>query len=415
MRTQRTVLPLLVVGLSAAALAASARWWPAVAERTCPAVAAARTQVVPAVMGNEIHATGGESAVPAAPSGSMLRHVSISDAGIAHVVDRPGEDLIVLTGRDGTTRQFAQRGEAMHPAWSRDGTLAWGLDDRLVVRAPEGSIRSMRGPRQGGIVVAPVFDGGSIVSVVAAAPTPAVPEDEWSDDLWRFRPGPSTWRRLTSFPADGDRWTAIRTPVVAPDGSIEFVVIRGWATRTTLPRFELWRLRGGQVERIGRLDAERYLAGFDTEGHRLWNVPDRETASWSIVAETPASEVTVGCGAVAVDPMDVADPDRSGSGDASGEGPASRSLPMDPVEAALLVGDFAARSAAAVVAHEVAEAFAGGYPVDVVRGAARSPIVRPDRWAVLVRLPATTDGASELARLRALLPGYAQHSWIVVP
>ena len=60
------------------------------------------------------------------------------------------------------------------------------------------------------------------------------------------------------------------------------------------------------------LDGERYLAGYATDGARLWNVPDRATETWLIQLDTPGGPQTVGCGAVAVDPMDVPDPDRTG-------------------------------------------------------------------------------------------------------
>ena len=100
--------------------------------------------------------------------------------------------------------------------------------------------------------------------------------------------------------------------MATPDGSIEFVVIRGRASMTAMPRFSLWRLRDGVVERIASLSDERYLAGFDGEGARLWNVPDRANARWLIRRETTTGEETVGCGAVAVDPFDVVDPDRTG-------------------------------------------------------------------------------------------------------
>jgi hypothetical protein len=85
------------------------------------------------------------------------------------------------------------------------------------------------------------------------------------------------------------------------------------------------------------------------------------------------------------------------------------------MEAALLIGDFPSQVAADVIAQQVTQAYEGGVPVDVVQGGGSSTIVQPNRWAVLVRLPATTDGSAELAALQAKLPDYAEHMWVVVP
>jgi hypothetical protein len=244
-----------------------------------------------------------------------------------------------------------------------------------------------------------------------------VPEDGWSDDLWLFRGG--RWHRLTAFAAGTDRWTAIRTPFRATDGSVEFVVVHGRGSKDALPRFSLWRLRGVTVRRVMSLDGERYLAGFAPDGGRLWNVPDRATETWLIQRDTPNGPQTVGCGAVAVDPMDTVDPDRTGHvAPAPRVRPAERTAPTDPgdpMEAALLIGDFPSQVAADVVAQQVTQAYDGGMPVDVVQGGKGSTIVQPARWAVLVRLAATTDGSAELAALQQALPDYADHMWVVVP
>jgi hypothetical protein len=244
-----------------------------------------------------------------------------------------------------------------------------------------------------------------------------VPEDEWSDDLWLLRG--SRWHRLTAFAAGTDRWTAVRTPFLADDGSMEFVVVRGRGSQDSMPRFSLWRLRGATARRVMPLDGERYLAGYATDGARLWNVPDRATETWLIQRDTPNGSQTVGCGAVAVDPLDVPDPDRTGHAAPAPRVRASeRSAPTDPgdpMEAALLIGDFPSQVAADVVAQQVTQAYGGSMPVDVVQGGGTSTIVQPDRWAIVVRLPATTDGGPELAALQAKLPDYADHMWVVVP
>jgi hypothetical protein len=346
---------------------------------------------------------------------SVLRHVATGRSGTAYVQDRTGDDVIVVSTARGVDL-LPQHGEAYHPTWSAGGDLAWGVDDRLIVRSASGAERAIAGPRPGGIVFAPVFVGRDIVAAVSAAQTPAVPEDGWSDDLWRF--DGVRWRRLTAFPAGVDRWTAIRTPFLAADGSVEFVVIRGRGSADRLPRFSLWRSYGDGLQRLASLDGERYLAGYASDGSRLWNVPDRATETWLIQRDTPQGTETVGCGAVAVDPMDAPDPDR-----VARAAPTPRANdrdvapldPGDPMEAALLIGDFTSQVAADVVAQQVTQSYGGSLPVDVVQGGGGSTIVQPDRWAVLVRLAATTDGGTELETMQTRLPEYAEHMWVVVP
>jgi hypothetical protein len=339
-----------------------------------------------------------------------IRHLAVAGERVAYVRDGDGADRLVVVSAGGRSTVLTQTGEVSHPAWGPRGRLAWGLDDELVVRAADGALRHVPGPQPGGQVVAPAFDGRGIVAAVAAGPTRAAPEAGWSEDLWRLAGG--RWHRLTRFPAGPDRWTAIRTPMADPDGTIVFVVVRGRASAIGLPRFELWRLRRDRAQLVRRLAGEAYLAGFSADGRPLWNVPDRVNERWLIRADDGA---LVGCGAVAVDPMDGVDPDRRGHA-----APPSRAHggPLelgDPAEVALLVGDFTTGDAAAVVASRLSRAYGGSMPVDLLRGGPRSAVVRPGAWAVVVRLGADTDGVAELARLRAMVPDLASHTWIVVP
>ena len=87
----------------------------------------------------------------------------------------------------------------------------------------------------------------------------------------------------------------------------------------------------------------------------------------------------------------------------------------DPIESALLVGDFASEMAAGVVAQQVSRAYGHAVPVDVIRGGQGSGVLRPGRWAVVVRLSGTTDGTAELDAFRAAFPALAAHVWIAVP
>jgi hypothetical protein len=232
---------------------------PAVAARQCPADvdAADRGIGVAAVAGRRLVGAAPAS-VAAAPASAVLRHVATTAEAVAYVEDRPGADTVVVAGH-GTVRVLPQSGDAFHPTWSDAGDVAWGVDDRLVVRSASGREQAVPGPRPGGIVFAPVFVGTDIVAAVSAGPTHAVPEDGWSDDLWRFDGG--RWHRVTSFPAGADRWSAIRTPFVAPDGSVEFVVVQGRGSESEFPRFSLWRANGRQVQRGAALERESYLAG----------------------------------------------------------------------------------------------------------------------------------------------------------
>src|SRR4029078_4831596 len=101
----------------------------------------------------------------------------------AEVGARPGDAEIVVSPPRGVD-VLPQHGEAYHPTWSAGGDVAWGVDDRLIVRWARGAERMIAAPRPGGIVFAPVFVGGDVVAAVSAAQTAAVPEDGWSDDLW---------------------------------------------------------------------------------------------------------------------------------------------------------------------------------------------------------------------------------------
>lgn len=406
MRSKVLLAVAVVVALCAAAL--GWRSFPrAIASDACGT--APRGARLVTVDGGRLTDGHGHVAAASDPGGSVqARHVAWSDAGIAYVLDHAGDDDVVVSA-GGRQRVLPQQGEAMHPAWGADGRLAWGVGDDLAVMARTGHVRTISGPRPGGVVIAPAFDGRSVVAAVAAGPTAAVPEDEWSDDLWRL--SGSGWVRLTHFPAGHDRWTAIRTPLTAPDGSVWFVVVAGRASATRSPRFSLWRLVGAHASRARTLPGETYVAGFDGDGRPLWNVPDRANERW-LVRDDDGE--LVGCGGVAVDPIDTVDPDRTGHAPAR-RTTVAREEVGDPAEVALLVGDFASKTAAAVVADRLTSAYHGTVPIDLLEGDASSAVLAPGAWGVVPRLGAATDGGPELGRLRTLVPDLARHTWIVVP
>ena len=242
---------------------------------------------------------------------SMLRHVALGAGGHR---GRAGPAAVPTTScsrrRGGPSRSRSAARCPTPPGGRRAPSPGASMTDsssdrRTGTRRARSRVREPGGhPRGAGL-----RRSGSSWRSCPRRPTRAVPEDEWSNDLWRYRASRGRWVRLTSFPAGADRWTAIRTPVVDAR----------WLDRVRrdpraglddrLPRFSLWRLRDGVVERIASLPDERYLAGFDGEGARLWNVPDRANAR---VVDPPRDDRPgkrpSGAAPSAVDPFDVVDP-----------------------------------------------------------------------------------------------------------
>ena len=351
--------------------------------------------------------------------GGVVRHVATrAGIGTAYVRDRAGGDVVVAVSADGTVRLFPAGGEALHPSWSRSGDLVWAVGAGLRVVPSGGSrARAVTGPLRGGLAFSPLFHGSNaIVAGVASAPSSAVPEDEYLSNLWRYDRRARTWRQLTRFTAGTDRWSIVRTPVAAPDGSIEFVRVSGRASQDTAPRFELWRLTGSgpQLERV--LPGERYLAGH-IGGARVWNVLDGDPGGWRLAEEmTGGSLRDVGCGAVAVDPLDQVDPDvRAGhrfaplSGPNAGPAPS----PASPIAAtnAIIVGDFSTAQSAIDAAARIATVT--GLHTGITDALQQPALVRPGVSAVLVTLPSGQDPEQALSGFRSELPEFAGWSWLV--
>jgi hypothetical protein len=285
--------------------------------------------------------------------------------------------------------------------------------------AASGRIARYPVPHEGASAYSPVFAGSGLVVAVSAPPTRAVPEDERLDDLWRVSPD-GRWTRLTSFAADADRWTAVRTPVASPGGGVDFVLIRGQGSATVEPRFSLLHLEAGVAHRVTALDREMYLAGWDG-GERLWNVPDASAARVDLVREGPdGARTTVGCGATLMDPIDAVDPDRAaGVGTAAPErGPlppeaAGPEAAVAASEVGILVGDFPSPEAAQSAA--IAIRATGGIAAwaRVVDGSTAPHALRPGAYGVFFPLALDADPRAALAAFRATLPAYASASWVV--
>jgi cell division septation protein DedD len=340
-----------------------------------------------------------------------------------------------------------QPGEAANPAWSSDGRLVWSLGSSLRVWSGNASSTlDVPAPTNAIGVFSPVFVGtGAIVAVVGEPETGFTrTEDEGLDNLWRYDLAARTWTRLTSFRAHGDRWVAIRTPLVRSDGSLEFVRVRGLGSATGTPPFELWRVSAtGVVTKVRDLPREMYLAGSLT-GRRVWNVYDQASGEWRLYSErSPGELVGLGCGAALVDPRSVDDPDRTApvrsdptptSTPTPDPSPTDTTSPTpdptvtptitptitptptpDPTDgyiAGILVGDFptvdSANEALATIQTEFDSA-----PIEVVNSLTAPNIVRPGVWAVVMLIPNDADALAALADLRARLPQYQDWSWVV--
>jgi hypothetical protein len=359
---------------------------------------------------------------PADHAHGVIRHVSSRPGvGTAYVRDRKGNDIVVTMTAAGVHR-FAAHGEALHPSLATDGSLVWAQGTGLRLVSPGADVpRRIQGPQPGGSTFSPLFDSdGVIVAGVAAPATRSVPEDEYVSNLWRYVSRSDRWVRLTHFAGGADRWSIVRTSFVARDGSIEFVRIHGRASQDRTPAFELWQLHGSVATQLRALPGEMYLAGFEG-ATRLWNVRDGATGAWRIEREGPDGSLTqVGCGAVAVDPLDLPDPDRRPGTRWASLSPTTRDAAAFPTDAdttdpvpaveAILVGDFSTQAAAADAAASIRAAF--GSTATVIDATQEPAVVRPGVWAVVVPI-GSADPEADLTRFRSTMPELSGWSWIV--
>jgi hypothetical protein len=342
----------------------------------------------------------------------VLRHVSArAGIGTTYVRDRRGGDVVVADTPAGV-RRFRVHGEALNPSLSATGRLVWAQGGGLrIVDAGSQAVRRIAGPVRNGMAFSPLFnDDGTIVAGIARPAIAAVPEDEYVSNLWRYDGGSGRWTQLTRFRGGADRWSVVRTPILASDGSVEFVRVRGRASLDRPPTFELWRLRGSTATQLRSLPGEMYLAGFDGSAH-LWNLRDGATGSWQIDREqSDGSLQQVGCGAVAVDPLDRPDPDRRSSGRTVGATDQGTTETHASGLDEILVGDFSSSDAANEAAARIQSVV--GSPATVVDATQAPAVLRPGVWAVIV--PITSDDPeADLARFREALPDLADWSWVV--
>lgn len=360
----------------------------------------------------------GRRALAASTGRRTIKHAAVRPGiGTAYVIDRAGTDVVVAITREGVDL-LPQAAEASHPTWSASGRLAWSIGSTIMVRDPiSGRIHELPAPVQGANLFAPVFlSDHRIAAVVSAPPSDQMPEGEQLNDLWATNVARTRWRRLTHFRSGGDRWVAIRTPI-ARAGGIDFVRVSARGSSTEAARFELWRYEHGAALRVRRLAGERYLAGR-LRGRLVWNRPEPSYGRHLLQVEQAGAMRTIGCGAVLVDPIDVADPDRRGGGsyvplrgDRSGPG---GTTDAGAEQVSVIVGDFKDVAEAEAVATEIRRAYPGSL-VEVVDNDDAPLAIRPGVFGALLHLPRDADPGAAIAAFRAALPAYTSNSWIVTP
>ncbi|MFN8234280.1 MAG: hypothetical protein U0V56_12690 [Actinomycetota bacterium] len=390
-------------------------------------IALARGGAIVSGVGTSIvsRVSGAGAVATQAPLPGLARHfASAPRLGTAYVVDRAGPDRLVVIGSAGVD-VIAEPGEATHPAWSPDGRLVWSLGSELRLRSADGTrIRSIAPPRAADAVFSPLFLSATTLVAAVAERTTGPHSDTALDNLWAYDLARAAWRRLTDFTAAGDRWSAVRTPVLSPRGGVEFVRVRGVGSRAGSVGYELWSWSAAGPVELRSLPEERYLAGFDG-ARRLWNRYDLVAGEWRLLLEgADGSLRDLGCGRVQVDPRGRSDPDL-GFGASPGppgpsptptvELPSATPSPGDevPPSMAILVGDFSSADAAEGVAARFRETYGDAAMVAVVDNARAPLAVAPGVWAVVLPVAAGADLAAELEAFRASFPEYAGWSWVV--
>ena len=328
------------------------------------------------------------------PTDGLLRHVAAQPGtGTAFVKDVAGADSVVVMTPEGTS-EVPGGGEVTQPDWSIDGELVWARDmEELSVLTPRASnVRTISAPRAAIGLFSPRFAGSDSVVAVAQEPVTGAPaEDDALNNLFEYDFASQSWQRLTSFDATAENWNAIRTPQVMPDGSVLFVRIRGNVHETGLPDFELWRESEGRTERIRRLPGEMYLAGLSGES-LLWNISTADCGDWELFVEHGGDLESLGCGAVAVDPVNLVDPDLVATDEAPVE-------PAVSAPVAVVIGDFATRLEAERLAEDL------GTETVIVGHDEAPTVIKPGAFAIAERVPTGTNPEARLSDVKKLVGG----------
>ena len=394
---------------------------PVVSSRPVSGVAAAIRQGPLVARSGQLAAVGGPAiAVSTRAGDGAVRHVaSDPQHGVVYVRDLPGGDDIVADTPAGSMR-LHRPSEVSHPSWMPNGDIVWGEGSRLHFWSHlTGAFSSSRPPVRGGLVFSPIARTARWVFAAVVEPLNGVPtEDERLSNLWRYDARGGGWQQVTRFHATADRWSIIRTPQIGPDG-IEFIRVHGTASGTQEPTFELWSLRGGDTRLEAVLPGERYLAGY-RDGVRLWNLPSVNPVTWVLARETNGGALQVlGCGAVAVDPVDVPDPDRVSPAAPTAQDPNYPIPPPSPQppahEVAILVGDYSGESGATNAAQQIIASYGLDAQVKVVDSDAAPTALKPGAWGAIMWIGAQADPAAAIQRFWDRLPQFADRSWVVAP
>lgn len=342
----------------------------------------------------------------------LLRHLAAGEQGIAVVNDVAGPDQLLALGEAGL-EVLDTHGEVTHPAWSSDGSLAWAEDFETirVASSDRSTITTLVPPRGTLGAFAPYFSGADDIVAVVKENSPATTaEDDGLNNLWRFDLAAHEWSPITHFRPLRARWTALRTPVVAPDGAVYFVRVTANPNATREPRFELWRARGANAEKVRVLPQEMFLAGMRGDD-LVWNVLSRPCGGWGLAVEVGGGLDPIGCGRVAVDPHEI-DPDAALGHDEHGEGDDhdedEAAAKGSRVRLGIVVGDFRTRFAAGRVAGRLPAELAGR----VIGHDEARDLVRPRAWAVVVSLPSDAVPEQALQEVRGSLGGCRCDAWL---
>jgi hypothetical protein len=345
----------------------------------------------------------------------VIRHAaSRTDRGTAYVVDENGPDSLVEVGTGGVA-ELSASGEVTHPSWSTSGGLVWAEDfQELKLTAPGSqSPTSIGRPPGSTAVFSPVFTRpGELLAVVQEPVAGYSGADDNLNNLYRYDVISGSWTKVTAFQATAENWSVLRTPVVAPDGTVFFVRLRGAASETRPASFELWSLRRESASKLRDLPGEMFLAGVTDEG-LLWNIDDG--TAWRLFLESTAGLVDLGCGAVQVDPRAQADPDVPKEDPPSDRRSSRERAPTSndsattvDAEMAILVGDFSSRQEAEAVATGL------GVPgLNLVTHGTAPLAIAPGKWGVAQRLEADADPTMAVQEFRRNFPDYADRAWVV--
>ena len=356
--------------------------------------------------------------LPVPPGQGVIRQVVHHPAyGVAVVDDLAGADRVAATSPDGT-RSLDGGGEVPGLTWTPRGDLAWAVDGRMLrVAGTDGRSTRVVKPPHGTLgAYAPLFLAPDrLVAVVEEAPPrgsrlraheATVLSNLWSHDLTAGR-----WTKLTRFTVAGDRWSALQTPLAAPDGDIVFTRVHGDAYRTGQPEVALWRLRRGTARMLQTLPAGTVLAGW-LGGRLVVNQPDPHQQAWRLLWSTGGGLVAIGCGTVLV-PAAGPDPDDAAPHPGRDTQPPTAAEPLlgaDPPTLAVAIGDFPSRAAADGVRARFADR--SGWRVMGHRDAPRA--VRPGAWILVQAIPAGEDPAARLGHVRRAHPEHAELAYVVI-